>query len=88
MTIRNRDLIRNANSRCLGRKSKKIKEGSRFQVFKLKEAFDEAVTVDGHHLTLELKIDMTTTPTITISTCVKEVSLSQIKAASITEITL
>ena len=49
---------------------------------------NEVVTIDGHHLILELKIDMTTTSTITISTCGKEVSRSQIKGVSITEITL
>lgn len=48
----------------------------------------QPVTIDGRHLTLELKIDMSTTPTITISTCGKEVPLSEIKGVNITEITL
>ena len=35
-----RNLVGNANSRYLGRKSKETKVGSWFQVFKLKKAFD------------------------------------------------
>ena len=48
----------------------------------------QPVTINGHHLTLKLKIDVTTTPTITISTYGKEVSLSEIKGENLTEITL
>ncbi len=48
----------------------------------------QPVTVDGRHLTLELKIDMTTTPTIIISTCGKEVALSEIKGVNNTKISL
>ena len=48
----------------------------------------QPATIDGRHLTLELKIDMSTTPTITISTRGKEVPLSEIKGVNTTEITL
>ena len=48
----------------------------------------QPVTINGHHLTLKLKIDVTTTPTITINMYGKEVSLSEIKGENLTEITL
>ena len=48
----------------------------------------EAVTIDGHYVTIELKMDMARTPSITISTCRKKVSLGEIIGVDIQKISL
>ena len=47
-----------------------------------------AVSIDGHRLFVEIKIDLNVTPAVTISTCGKNVSLNDIKGEETVKINL
>lgn len=47
-----------------------------------------AVSIDGHRLFVEIKIDLNVTPAITISTCGKTVSLNNIKGEETVKVNL
>ena len=47
-----------------------------------------AVSIDGHRLFVEIKIDLNVTPAITISTCRKNVSLNDIKGEETVKVSL
>ena len=47
-----------------------------------------AVSIDGHRLFVEIKIDLNVTPAITISTCGKNVSLNNIKGEETVKVNL
>jgi hypothetical protein len=48
----------------------------------------EAVAIDGHRLTMEINLNMGRAPSMTISTCGKEVSFSDIRGVDVAEVTL